>query len=327
MLARTGCDGYPITSWQETCIDYNCTAGGNHSPGQSCQGDPSEQPYTVCTGAWVHDCIPTESIDAGDSGGSGGGGGSSNDDDNEEGIAIIPLSPKQVKKQCEKITNLLDDPNNSLFKQKLLDLATPANLNLNYEKSVSLYENSPNLEEHSGLSNTGSTRMNPNPPSNYIAFAHTHPNDSLGTYSIFSFKDLAAMSNSLSTGNLDSSKFVAFLSTSKGTHYALTIDDPNKFLDFFYYWNNSATPSNFSTWYNSYNRAQNLEKVFYLDPNNPLISQTDTNNGNVLVKFLSFMNQADMGVSLFETNSTFDNFTRLSKDSVGTLITENCDDY
>ena len=50
-----GCEGYyEVDSWDAyggTCVDYDCTAGGNHSPGDSCSGNESEQAYTICTGA------------------------------------------------------------------------------------------------------------------------------------------------------------------------------------------------------------------------------------------------------------------------------------
>lgn len=63
--------------WMTTCttIYYNCTAGGNHSYGEACQGDPDQQPgyIEICSSVY-YDTNPT--IDAGPSpeGGTIGGG-------------------------------------------------------------------------------------------------------------------------------------------------------------------------------------------------------------------------------------------------------------
>lgn len=44
-----------IIEWSDEadCIYFNCTAGGNHSYGQSCSGSPGEQPFKICYGGWV----------------------------------------------------------------------------------------------------------------------------------------------------------------------------------------------------------------------------------------------------------------------------------
>lgn len=44
-----------IIEWSDEadCIYFNCTAGGNHSYGQSCSGSLGEQPFKICYGGWV----------------------------------------------------------------------------------------------------------------------------------------------------------------------------------------------------------------------------------------------------------------------------------
>ncbi len=60
--------------WMTTCttIYYNCTAGGNHSYGEVCQGDADQQPgYIEFCNSVYYDTAPM--IDAGPSPGGGGG--------------------------------------------------------------------------------------------------------------------------------------------------------------------------------------------------------------------------------------------------------------
>lgn len=64
--------------------------------------------------------------------------------------------------------------------------------------------------------------------------------------------------NKIETGN-----FVATLSTSKGTHYTLTISAPAKFKKFFYYWNNNATSANMNEFMDSFNKAERLHDIYY----------------------------------------------------------------
>lgn len=55
-----------------------------------------------------------------------------------------------------------------------------------------------------------------------------------------------------------------------------------------------------------------------------MITETDTDNTNVLDKFLDFMKEADLGITLFETNTNFDSFTKVEKDQTGTVKRTNC---
>ena len=233
-----GCEGYyEVVSWDAyggTCVDYDCTAGGNHSPGDSCSGNESEQAYTICTGAWVTSCV---------GGGNNGAGNPSNEDPSSGGggstgptggpaspIAVVPYDETfGLRRECQKIKYILDDPDNAVFKQKILEISNDENLNLNYEKSVGLFENQTNLDEHSGNPNQASTRILNDVANNYISIAHNHPDDANGTLSIFSFDDLVAFAKVLENDNLNANKFVAFLATKKGTKYALTIHNKTKF--------------------------------------------------------------------------------------------------
>ena len=119
-LKTTNCDGYVVTSWEVTCVDHNCTAGGNHSPGQNCYGEPYEQPYTICTGGWVDNCIEDNSIDAPDGESSSGGTTGSNEEDE---IAVVPLDNEVVT--WKKIVNCLNQNNTTLTQPQIDWLQNP----------------------------------------------------------------------------------------------------------------------------------------------------------------------------------------------------------
>ena len=164
------------------------------------------------------------------------------------------------------------------------------------------------------------------PRKKYLSFSHTHPDVPGGTYSVFSYGDIRRMSMLLHNRQLNDGKFVAFLSTYKGTYYALTITDKNKLADFFYYFNNTATAAegNIMKWLNSQTKARGIEDKYFNDPQCPLIKQTDTDNNNVLNNFLDFMKEADLGVTLFETNANFDTFTKVEQQQNGAISRTPC---
>jgi hypothetical protein len=123
------------------------------------------------------------------------------------------------------------------------------------------------------------------------------------------------------SGQLDANVFIAFLPTYKGTNYALTITDKAKLEDFFYFMNNSGTASggNITKWISSQQNGFNIQKKYYNDRTDPLIKQTDTDNANVLSKFLNFRKEADLGVTIFETNANLDSLTKVEKQSNGVI--------
>ena len=328
-LSRTGCtDGYPVTSWEETCATYNCTLGA------ACEGvgDGGQwvEPYEVCTGAWVTDCLPF--IDYGDSGGGGtnGGGGTGTGDSNP--IGVIPLDECIVsdptltdgdgcpvaeddlgtRRECRKITELLDDPLNQDFKDKLIELSSQPNLNLNKEKSVSTFENETALDERIGTDTFPSVAIQSNPTNKYKAFVHTHPNIPPGTLSVFSPADLIEIARIINNDKITGG-FVAFLTTKKGTQYAITIQNPTKFVDFFYSQLFDNVSSAIATdpinalaisdrFYNSLNAFTPVYND-YFNPNlNPKIKRTDTENEEVLKEFLNFMDEANAGFTIFDAS-------------------------
>lgn len=108
-----------IMSWDAelNCVDINCSAGGNHSYGQSCDGNADQQPMRICSGGWViTGCITTSGSDSG----SGTGpftppsGGSQNPDDPtneiEEEVPVVPLVPAwQEIEMCVNMPSFVEN--------------------------------------------------------------------------------------------------------------------------------------------------------------------------------------------------------------------------
>lgn len=215
---------------------------------------------------------------------------------------------KSKKKECKKITEFLNDTLNASFKQKLQELSANSTLNLNYEKGATLSENETNLTLYQGEPDDPKFRITGIFPNKLKAFAHTHPAIGNDTLSIFSPADLIAIATWIRQDKLSDS-FTAYLSTKKGTHYALTIQNPTKFLNFFFAFvmkgrEHEITNDEMEIFSNSNVNSYNL-LYNYFDPKNPnrKIKVTDSNN-NALLEFLNFMEEADAGFTLFDASST-----------------------
>ncbi len=317
-----------IIEWDPSaeCIPYNCTAGGNHVPGEECNGTAEQQPYIQCIGGWVvTGCTSSGGGGGGGSPGMGGNGGGGNgdgsNDNEEEEIPVVPfddLGVLGVVIECNKIKNLLQD--NPAYKQELIDLA--ATVNQDHENAIGYYADGTKFDQ--GGTTGSQVDLGDNPPSPYSTIAHTHneftsPTDTIQTYSIFSLGDLQFMGRSLRENQLDND-FVAFLITGKGTRYALTIHNKNKCKEFFKYLDivkeaqagNQQLSLELSIYY-SQNVDPLLNKYYYNEPPDPIppIRVDNNNNQEVLLEFLKFMGEADLGMTLFSADANFENFQRL----------------
>jgi len=214
--------------------------------------------------------------------------------------------------ECKKIIDFLSDSQNQAFKLKLQELSSNTNLNLNFEKGATLSENETNFTNYQGTPNQPQFIMTALPNNSYEAFVHTHPNIGNGTLSVFSSDDLVAIAtfirNNKITGN-----FTAYLTTKKGTQYALTIQDPVKFLDFFFYLviknqEDQLTPAENVKLFNSLFKSKPLMyKYFDIDNPSRKINAFDNDNNRVLRQFLNFMDEADAGFTLFDAAPTHSN--------------------
>ncbi|WP_296317868.1 hypothetical protein [Winogradskyella sp. UBA3174] len=321
--------------------EWECNYRENHSP-----QDKEDYPNLLLCTSWTYwvslEYGPCpETIDAGDSTGGGtsigdgdtGGGGTGSG-----GASTVPTKPCDggtnniegknnieddngdcledlgKRKECKKITDFINASENQAFKNKLTELSGQPNLNLDKEKSVSSFENETALDERIGTADNPSVAIQSNPTNKYKAFVHTHPNIGDGTLSVFSPTDLTEIARIINNGKITNG-FVAFLTTKKGTQYALTINNPTKFVDLFYsqLFDNVSDVmgdpvqalQNKDRFYASQEAYQPLFKE-YFDPKNPnvKIKNTDTEPEDVLKEFLNFMDEADAGFTLFDASST-----------------------
>lgn len=148
-------------------------------------------------------------------------------------------------------------------------------------------------------------------PSNgqYTMMAHTHNSPANTTYSVFSWADLEALATLVRNEKVDTDNFVAFLATADGTYYAFTIEDPDAFAQFFA----TALDTGFDPAIGA-KRAKEMDKYYDIDKKGtpPLISENSTDNNKVEKAFLDFMQDNNIGASLFESNSTFTTFDKVT---------------
>jgi len=335
MLIQKSCNGYEITEWVEVSIPYHCGRAGNHPPGVPCT-DGVIRSGIKYNGSWVTTCIPALNIiDQGDSGHSGSGTSSSNNDSNGNSIniAVVPfedISGKAANKECKKVQDFLDDPNNDTFIQELIDLSSPENLNSNQEKSVTTYKDNRPLEFRTGSANSAETIVTGYDNTKIKAYAHNHvtttPYPSL---SIFSLPDLKATVHLLHNNYL-ADDAVMFLTTEKGTQYAFTIHDKTKFIDAFYSYLISINTNSSANDVNKQLQAQLSYNHLYRKYwdrlySNSLIRGEDSDNNNILKQFLKFIRDSDTTITLFKfTDTTFTNFKRVKLNFFGNPVEKEC---
>ena len=111
--------------------------------------------------------------------------------DSSGAIGIIDLDKEEGRKrECKKITNFLEDEENQAFKQKLNELSSNTNLDLDYEKGATMSENESDITTYQGNPDEPEFTMTALPTNKYKAFVHTHPAIGDGTLSVFSPEDL-----------------------------------------------------------------------------------------------------------------------------------------
>lgn len=152
-------------------------------------------------------------------------------------------SCKKIKKLKEKIPSLT---------QTLTDLSNTTNQD--HENGIFADETVTNtstnpIQNMPNISNQGgSIKPNLNPSSKYIMMAHTHDvsgSTGNGTYSIFSWGDLATINRLIVEGHIKTSEFIFYVITADGTRYALTIENSNKLSEVFYYIPENSTMGSF----------------------------------------------------------------------------------
>lgn len=318
------------TCWQVTSSAEICCQGIHDSfqiaAGASCD---CPNPPTFFTMTYVQVDCPDLTIGAATGGvTTSGGGGSgpvgpgpamgSGGIGNPRDVPIItmPLIDISKRKECLKIAALMNTGNH---RSDAVALALPEFLNDTENEHGFVYnENGEKVD----MVPAPELKL-PNFP--IQSFNHIHNDAPEGTLSIFSDADIEAIALSLKSNNINAGTFVATLSTSKGTHYALTIYNVEKFKAYFYHILNPITDPNTDSakfYYSFYNHRYLVKE--YFDQESGKIKKNDANNTNVLILFLNFMNQADMGITLFEADPTFEKFTKVSRVPNGPVKREPC---
>ncbi len=316
------------------------TQGGTQSAGGSTQGSGGTTQGGTQSGG-------TNTNPNGDNGWAGGGNvgsGSnnnnstnSNDDENEtyycrqtedggEGeclsdittpVACVENCLEDIQEQCDQVTDFLEQ--NPNFKTVLKSLDD--NSNINYEKSCSKFEGIDTIIYEEGLPNAPEVRIPTGLTNKFQAFAHYHYETTStpegDTESVFTLNDLIEIARLASFDQLDDN-FVTFLSTGKGTYYAFTIGDTQKFLN-----NmnallnptvpNTTDPNDVIAWNENRIKWNSIKDKFYRGEDSK-IKASNSDNTEVLGAFLELLHEADLGLNMFKADQDFNSFSKVTFD-------------
>jgi len=162
-------------------------------------------------------------------------------------------------------------------------------------------------------------------PKKYTIIAHTHdavgPNNT-GSFSIFSWADLNAIADKIRLGQIDEDNFVFYVITADNTIYALTIDWPSAFSEYFDIYTNPNDPSQ-TNYFNSEKaiKLKYTEDEYYKDEATVGSGKIGlaTNPQDDLKIFLQMLKKLKLDVSLFEVDPTFTTYTKKTLSSNGTV--------
>lgn len=296
------CQGPYHTEVVETCVTITVGGGGdpadddNHYGG----GTSNSDDCTDTTGTLIVDDQPISGLRTGCS------------TNEETGVS----QPTSRKRDCNKIENFVL-ATDTTYISKVRNLK---NLDeLPFESAVTMTVDG-TIEEYVGTENNGQVDIPENPNSDYTAISHVHNQTTKPTYSVFSLSDLAKMAKIYKAGYIRGGKFVAFISTGDDTHYALTISNATKFLEFFSYkkmYDLNITPEEREIATDKIIEINPLLEIYYLNDNS-LIKEKQ-NSTTSLKLFMEFLDKANMGVTIFEADENFETFKELSINEQGTV--------
>lgn len=297
----------------ESVLFSNCESlDGGDSSNNSGEGGSWDGTFPGDEEAYENDSFP----DTSGSGGVNTNSGSQNDSNQPDGCKgcnniFIYTSPvveeEEIKKDpCDKVKKLLSKPN---MQSEISSMATKTSEPNEWGRykltSSSVIQTPPSTS-------AGAVDF-PIPASGqYTMIAHTHNSPASSTYSIFSWMDLEGLATLIRQGKVDTQKFVAFLATADGTYYALTIEDPSAFSNFFA----TAFDTEFDL---ETGKIRAREMNTYYDPakiGNPIIKENNSDNLADEKAFLTFLQDNNLGVTLFEANSDFTTFEKVSYDKL-----------
>ena len=265
----------------------------------------------------------TSSNGGGSNGASGDLGSSPNSNNNNNsqiittplhGAPLVTTPCNKVKKQFLKFPSL---------RQSLVDFSSTTSQNA--ENGIFIDNSSsnstPNPIQNVTSGTNGVLNFNTNPTNPYLMFAHTHNNPATATFSVPSFEDMRTLAHLGTAGHLDDN-FVFYTITADGTRYAITIEDPQSFTDFFP--NPLAHPNEDIDWVSANNYLKIARKYYLFDDDDPsyrpLILEINTDNQTDLKKFLSFLKEANLGATVFKVSPDFNTFTKATLSSNNNTI-------
>ncbi|MFD2824459.1 hypothetical protein ACFS5M_12325 [Lacinutrix iliipiscaria] len=309
--------GGPCNGWQMVITNNSCEAGsggtGGYTPPDGNQTFPNTGNTNTNTGATNN----------------GGSNTQENDDVTSPITTCTRDCPEEVQPEpCEKIINLFEDY--PTYKDELIALAAKRfetvenGIFIDTGNDAEPVENLPTGTN--GFVNFDAC----NNSNRIISVAHTHNSPSTSTYSIFSDGDLRAFAKGLQCGKIKTNKFVAFLITADGTYYALTIDNVSKLKEYYHFLPLLNPPYDIEKqqeYFNSYNEYLPMFNDYFNEKENPDSKIKKGSEDNLVDEkaFLEMILNYDLGVSLFEVNDNFDDFTKVTLDTtINEIIPEDC---
>ncbi|QTY25933.1 hypothetical protein [Flavobacterium sp. CS20] len=244
-------------------------------------------------------------------------------------VCLVACQDQLVQDECDEVTNFLEQ--NPNFKTVLKSLDDDSNIN--FEKSCSKFESVNTIIFEEGTPNEPEVRIPTGLTNKFQAFAHYHYETTStpegDTESVFSLDDLIEIARLASFDQLDDN-FVTFLSTGKGTYYAFTIGDDQKFLNAMDYLLNPEMPQTsdlnvMNIWDENKIKWQEFKNKFYSNKNSK-IKASNLDNTEVLGAFLELLNEADLGLNMFKADQDFNTFSKVTYDpnSPNNIKEDNC---
>ena len=127
---------------------------------------------------------------------------------------------------------------------------------------------------------------------------------------------MIGLANLIRQGKVETENFVYYLFTADGTNYALTIEDPLAFSQFFAIKDNSDYDPNVGF-------RMGFEMNKYFDPGrigHPKITENSTSNTDDEKAFLDFMHDNNIGATLLESDASLTNFAEVTHDKTTDTI-------
>ncbi|MEM6721563.1 MAG: hypothetical protein AAF611_19710 [Bacteroidota bacterium] len=322
-----GCQSYAQEWVAGECFDVNCNAAGTgngmHSPGQHCNAEPGDQPYTYCEpGTWVNTfCVQYLSDNEGISGSGSGSttGGNSNTNNDTQGTAVsFPTVPFEISNQSHQknCDELAINSNSEAFSNRMQELKTATNGTI--EKGFGIYNgsyaNPADANPLVGALLDGTAQGGPDIP--YHPFqkgiAHNHLNNPVYNHiGTFTTKDMFMLNNIVTLNQLQGNyvqdhEMAAYLVCQEG-NYAIKVADQTKFY-------------NFTVKYATDQDFKNKINEFYKDEN--IIHGKPKNEQNL--GFLKLLKNHDVGLRLYESDENFQNWKELTIGRNDTILENPC---